>query len=89
MFLYTGLDRFSRVQNQNYLNTGTAGGSTDRFQYGYDANSNAMYRKNLVRSANSELYHANGTGAGYDNLNRMAIAPGVVQCGYLPRISIL
>jgi RHS repeat-associated protein len=68
--IYTGLDRFGRVLDQNYLNTGTAGGSTDRFQYGYDANSNVMFRKNLVSAANSELYHSNGTN-GYDSLNRL------------------
>ena len=68
--IYSGLDRFGRVVDQNYLNTGTAGGSLDRFQYGYDANSNALYRKNLVSSTNSELYHANGTN-GYDSLNRL------------------
>ena len=71
--IYTGLDRFGRVSDQNYLNTnsGTSLTSTDRFQYGYDANSNIMYKSNLVSSSNSELYHANGTNAGYDSLNRL------------------
>jgi RHS repeat-associated protein len=71
--IYTGLDRFGRVSDQNYLNTnsGTSLTSTDRFQYGYDQNSNVMYKNNLVSSSNSELYHANGTNAGYDSLNRL------------------
>ena len=71
--IYTGLDRFGRVSDQNYLNTnsGTSLTSTDRFQFGYDQNSNVMYKNNLVSSSNSELYHANGTNAGYDSLNRL------------------
>jgi hypothetical protein len=32
---YTGLDRFGRVIDQNWLKS-SAGASTDRFQYGYD-----------------------------------------------------
>jgi RHS repeat-associated protein len=70
--IYTGLDRFGRVSDQNYLqtNSGTSLTATDRFQYGYDANSNVMFRKNLVSSVNSELYHSNGTN-GYDSLNRL------------------
>ncbi|HZL24932.1 MAG TPA: RHS repeat-associated core domain-containing protein, partial [Acidobacteriaceae bacterium] len=67
---YTGLDRFGRNIDQNYINTST-GVSTDRFQYGYDPNSNVLYKSNLVSSANSELYHLNGSSNGYDNLNRL------------------
>ena len=76
---YVGLDQFGRVVDQNYLNTGT-GTSTDRFQYAYDANSNALY-KNIVGqgasgSAYSQLYHVNSSATGddataYDNLNRL------------------
>jgi RHS repeat-associated protein len=71
--MYTGLDRFGRFSDQNYLNTNTGTNltSTDRFQYGYDANSNDLYKNNLASSANSELYHANGTNGGYDSLNRL------------------
>src|SRR5207302_5698974 len=36
---YTGLDRFGRVIDQYWLNTST-GTATDRFQYGYDRDSN-------------------------------------------------
>src|SRR5205823_1730076 len=56
---YTGLDRFGRVIDQFWLNTST-GTSTDRFQYGYDRDSNVLYKSNLVNTAFSELYHANG-----------------------------
>jgi len=69
---YTGLDRFGRVDDQSWVNTST-GVSTDRFQYGYDADGNVLYKNNLVNSSFSELYHANGvaTNSSYDNLNRL------------------
>src|SRR5262249_40154653 len=46
------------------------GTARDRFQYGYDRDSSRLYRNNLVNTAFSELYHANGTSAGYDSLNQ-------------------
>jgi RHS repeat-associated protein len=60
---YTGLDRFGRVIDQNWLNTSTST-STDRFQYGYDRNSNVLYKQNLVDTALSDLY-------AYDNLDQL------------------
>lgn len=76
---YTGLDRFGRIVDQRWI--GQSGSSTttlDRFQYGYDANSNPLYKNNLgsgtVAATFSELYHANGTsgaGTSYDGLNRL------------------
>jgi len=59
---YTGLDRFGRVIDQNW--TGPGGTSIDRFQYGYDADSNVLFKNNLVNSNFSELY-------AYDPLNRL------------------
>ncbi len=67
---YTGLDRFGRVVNQRWLSTST-GTATDWFAYGYDQDSNVLYRQNLVDAVFSELYHANGASNGYDNLNRL------------------
>ncbi|HXE51533.1 MAG TPA: RHS repeat-associated core domain-containing protein, partial [Tepidisphaeraceae bacterium] len=72
---YTGLDEFGRVIDQNWVNT-TTGVSTDRFQYGYDRNSNVLYKNNLLNGTFSELYHSNSTAAGdnnsaYDPLNRL------------------
>jgi RHS repeat-associated protein len=72
---YTGLDRFGRVSDQNYVNVSTST-STDRFQYGYDRDGNVLYKNNLVNSADSELYHANSSTSGdnntaYDPLNRL------------------
>ena len=43
---YTGLDRFGRVIDQNWTKSG--GGAVARYQYGYDRDGNALYRKDLV-----------------------------------------
>jgi RHS repeat-associated protein len=67
---YTGLDRFGRVVDQRWVKT-SDGSHTDRFQYGYDRDGNRLFRKNLVDAAFSELYHANGATAGYDQLNQL------------------
>jgi RHS repeat-associated protein len=68
---YIGLDRFGRVVDQRWLTTST-GTATDRFQYGYDRDSSALYRNNLVNTAFGELYHASGAGNGYDPLNQLS-----------------
>ncbi|MFL5241992.1 MAG: RHS repeat domain-containing protein [Gemmataceae bacterium] len=68
---YTGLDRFGRVVDQRWIKTNT-GTATDRFKYGYDRDSNALYRDNLVNSAFGQLYHVNGASNGYDNLNQLS-----------------
>jgi RHS repeat-associated protein len=60
---YTGLDRFGRVVDQRWL-TASTGTAVDRYQYGYDRDSNALYRDNLVNSAFGELY-------AYDGLNQL------------------
>ncbi|MGH9205538.1 MAG: hypothetical protein ACRD1G_03105, partial [Acidimicrobiales bacterium] len=52
---YTGLDRFGRVAEQNWYNTSTSS-STDDFQYGYDRDSNVLWKLNNVNTAFSELY---------------------------------
>jgi RHS repeat-associated protein len=61
---YTGLDRFGRVVDQRWIKTST-GTATDWFQYGYDRDSNALYRDNLVNGAFGELFS-------YDGLNQIA-----------------
>src|SRR5581483_6030889 len=66
---YTGLDRFGRVVDQRWRKT-SDGSHPDRFGYGYDRDGNRLYREDLVNSAFSELYHANGSGNGYDNFNQ-------------------
>jgi RHS repeat-associated protein len=60
---YTGLDRFGRVIDQNWYSP-SSGTSNDRFQYGYDRDSNALWRNNLVNAAFGELYN-------YDSLNQL------------------
>jgi YD repeat-containing protein len=67
---YIGLDRFGRVVDQRWLNSSTLA-ATDRFQYGYDRDSNVLSRNNLVNTAFGELYHASGAGNGYDGLNQL------------------
>jgi hypothetical protein len=79
--IYAGLDRFGRVVNQQWVTSDTPDGTsgdtlgtvTEQFQYAYDPDSNVLYRNNLVHSADSELYHANGAGesTSYDSLNRL------------------
>jgi RHS repeat-associated protein/uncharacterized delta-60 repeat protein len=77
---YIGLDRFGRVVDQRWSTSSSS--TVDRFQYGYDRDSNVMYKKNLVSSSNSELYHANGSGNGYDSLNRLtAFSRGTLNSG--------
>ena len=60
---YTGLDRFGRVVDQRWIKT-SSGTATDRFQFGYDRDSNPLYRDNLVNTAMGDLY-------GYDGLNQL------------------
>jgi RHS repeat-associated protein len=68
---YTGLDRFGRVVDQRWL-IAASGVAVERLQYGYDRNSNPLYRSNLVNHNYDELYHASGAGNGYDNLNQLS-----------------
>ncbi len=65
---YAGLDRFGRVVKQLWTDGLTA---TDDFRYGYDRDSNRLYRQNALDAAFSELYHANGASNGYHNLNQL------------------
>src|SRR5258708_20016611 len=58
-----GVDRFGRVVDQCWIIT-SSGTATDRFQYGYDRDSNRLWRDNLVNSAFGEL-------DSYDNLNEL------------------
>jgi RHS repeat-associated protein len=77
---YTGLDRFGRVVEQKWQTEQMTPTVTDDFTYGYDRDSNRLYRKNLVNTAFSELYHANGSSNGYDNLNQLvAFARGTLN----------
>jgi RHS repeat-associated protein len=68
---YIGLDRFGRVVDQRWISSDSIAFPLDRFQYGYDRNSNRLYRNNMVNTAFGELYQASGAGYGYDVLNQM------------------
>lgn len=64
---YRGLDRFGRVVDQRWIDTGT-GAALDRFQYGYDRGGNRTYRDNLVSTGFGEVYAYDGLGqlTGFD-----------------------
>src|SRR5262249_16603852 len=66
---YVGLDRFGRVVDQRWSMSSSS--TADRFQYGYDRDDNVLFKKNTLSPGNSELYHANGSSNGYDQLNRL------------------
>jgi RHS repeat-associated protein len=61
---YVGLDRFGRVVDQNWYNT-TTSSSVEDVQYGYDVDSNVLWRNDTVNTAFGELYT-------YDGLNQLA-----------------
>jgi RHS repeat-associated protein len=61
---YTGLDRFGRIVDHRSIKT-SPGTATDRFQYGYDRDSNRTYRDNQVNTAFGEVYT-------YDNLSQLS-----------------
>ena len=63
---YTGLDCFGRVYDQRWLVT-SSGTAVDRFQYGFDRNSNRVFRDNLVASSGQDEYYS------YDNLNQLSV----------------
>ena len=58
----TGLDRFGRVADQNWVNG--SGASVDEFKYAYDPDSNVLSRNDTVTPGQSEAYT-------YDGLNRL------------------
>jgi RHS repeat-associated protein len=74
---YKGFDQFSRVVAQVWVSETSPTAYSDRFLYGYDRDSNRLYRDNrlyqdgLGNYTFGELYHANAVGTGYDNLNQM------------------
>jgi RHS repeat-associated protein len=79
---YNGLDCFGRVVDQRWIPTASPSQPTDRFQYGYDRDSNRQFRDNLVNAVFGELYHPRGVvdtydgsgnllTTGYDLLNRL------------------
>ena len=58
---YDGFDRFGRVVDQKWTD-GTD--PIDRYGYGYDRNSNRLYRENVLAATRSEVY-------AYDGLDRL------------------
>jgi len=72
---YEGFDRFARTKMHTwYRYADGASENVDKYEYGYDYNSNRLWRRNKVAAASlelDELYHANGSGNGYDGLDRL------------------
>lgn len=66
-----GRDRFGRTANLTWETT-SGGTDLDAFQYGYDVDNNGLLKNNLVKSDKSELYHADGSTAGYDDYDRLS-----------------
>ena len=48
--IYSGFDRFSRVKDNRWYDTGTSA-DLDRIKYGYDRNGNRIWRENTVAAA--------------------------------------
>ena len=62
---YAGFDRFGRVTTQLWRYHGGNPADRDKYAYGYDRNSNPVWKQNTVVSGKDELY-------GHDSLNRLA-----------------
>jgi RHS repeat-associated protein len=78
---FAGLDRFGRVTDQRWQNnTASTPADIDRYQYGYDRDSNRQYKANVVGtpvvSGGLDEYYA------YDRLNRLTqMQRGVLNSG--------
>ena len=66
------LDRFGRITDFRYLTT-TTSTFPERLKFGYDRNSNRLYKDNQLNDNFDELYQPNGAAANeaYDALNRL------------------
>ena len=70
--VFNGIDLFGRIIDQRWQNNvSTIPVDIDRYQYGYDSNSNRIWKRNVVGTANvtaglDELYQ-------YDNINRLTV----------------
>ncbi|MDP9175784.1 MAG: hypothetical protein M3O30_18235 [Planctomycetota bacterium] len=98
---YTGLDRFGRVAEQNWIDNNSAasspGSSNDDFKYGYDATGNVVYKRNALSNPKSERFDANSNAFGvaadaaYDGLGRLtAFRRGSMNSAntYIPTASL-
>ena len=74
---YAGFDRHGRVKQQAWVDyNGQNPADVEKFAYGYDRNSNRLYRQNLIDPNFSELYQPNdanefGSNRPYDGLDRL------------------
>jgi hypothetical protein len=61
---FTGIDIFGRIVDQKWLNYSGTPTTLDEYKYGYDLDSNRLWKQNTVGTAKDEYYT-------YDNLNRL------------------
>ncbi|MEA2736293.1 MAG: hypothetical protein QOE14_2744 [Humisphaera sp.] len=72
---FDGLDRFGRVIDHRWRYIASAGADVDRFQYGYDRNSNRTWKRNVVVANRDEFYT-------YDALDRVgSMTRGTLNAG--------
>jgi RHS repeat-associated protein len=62
---FDGVDRFGRVIDQRWKSYGGSPTDLDRYQYGYDRNSNRLWKQNMVATTGFDEQYA------VDNLNRL------------------
>jgi len=62
---FNGWDGFGRIVDQRWVTTGGSPTDLDRYKYGYDRDSNRLWKQNTVGSGRDEFYT-------YDHLNRLS-----------------
>lgn len=62
---FDGLDRFGRIIDQRWKFYGGTPADLDRYQYGYDRNSNRLWKQNMVATTGFDEQYT------VDNLNRL------------------
>ena len=62
--IFTGIDIFGRIVDQKWLNYSGTPTTLDEYKYGYDLDSNRLWKQNTVGTGKDEYYT-------YDNLNRL------------------
>jgi len=62
---FAGIDPFGRVVDQRWVNYSGTPTDVDRYQYGYDRDSNRVWKTNTTTTAKDEFYT-------YDPLNRLS-----------------
>ena len=72
---FTGFDRFGRIIDQHRRHYGSSPADLDRYQYGYDRNSNRLWKQNMVAVTGFDEQYA------VDNLNLLRDVKREVKAG--------